>query len=62
MNQKRSQNIYHANVAVNFMKENVIQINGKITIHADESTKNLMYVTKIMFGILLYVVVKMENI
>ena len=48
----------HANVNVNLMEENVTQINGGITI----SVKNVMHVKKIIFGILLYVVVKMENI
>ena len=41
------------------MKENVIQINGGITIDVDVSVKNVMYVKKIIFGILLHVVVKM---
>ena len=44
------------------MKENVIQINGGIMINVDESLKNVMYVKKIMFRILLHVIVKMENI
>ena len=44
------------------MKENVIQINGGITINADVSVKNITYVKKIIFGILLHVAVKMENI
>ena len=44
------------------MEENVIQINGGITINVDLSVKNVIYVNKIMFGILLHVVVKMENI
>ena len=47
---------------VNLMKENAIQINGGITINVDWSVKNIMYVKKIIFGILLHVVVKMENI
>ena len=38
------------------MEENVIQINGGITINVDVSVK------KIMFGILLHETVKMENI
>ena len=37
-------------------------IHGGITINVDASVKNVMYVKKIMFGILLHVVVKMENI
>ena len=42
------------------MEENVIQINGGMTINVD--VKSVMYAKKIMFGILLHVVVKMENI
>ena len=34
------------------MEENVIQINGGTTINVDVSVKNVMYVKKIMFGIL----------
>ena len=44
------------------MEENVIQINGGITINVDMSAENVMYVEKIIFGILLQAVVKMENI
>ena len=44
------------------MEENVIQINNGIMINVDVSVKNIMYVKKIIFGILLHVVVKMENI
>ena len=44
------------------MEENVIQINVGITINVDVSVKNVMYVKNIMFGILLHVIVKMENI
>ena len=44
------------------MEENVIQINGGITINVDVIVKKFMYVKKIMFGILLHVIVKMENI
>ena len=51
-----------ANVNVNLMKQNVSQINVGITINVDMSVKNIMYVKKIMFGILLLGVVKMENI
>ena len=39
------------------MAENVIQINGGITINV-----NVMYVKQIIFETLLHVVVKMENI
>ena len=61
MNQKHFQSIYH-NVNVDLMEKNVIQINGEIMINVDVSVNNVMYVKKIMFGILLHVVVKMENI
>ena len=44
------------------MEGNVIQINGDLMIKVNGSLKNVMYVKKIMFGILLHVVVKMENI
>ena len=44
------------------MKVNVIQINVGIMINVDVSVKNVMYVKKIMFGILLHVIVKMKNI
>ena len=44
------------------MVKNVSQINGGITINVDVSVKNVMYVKKIIFGILLHVVVKMESI
>ena len=39
------------------MEENVVQINGKITINVDMSAKSVMYVKKIMFRILLHAVV-----
>ena len=45
-----------------FDGKNVIQINGGIMINVDMNVKNVMYVKKIMFGILLYVIVNMENI
>ena len=44
------------------MEENVIQINDRITIDVSVGVKSVMYVIKIMFGILLHVIVKMENI
>ena len=42
------------------MEENVIQINGGITINIDVSVKNIIYV-KIIFGVVLHAVGKMEN-
>ena len=43
------------------MKENVIQINGGIMINVKVSVKNVMHVKKIVFGTLLYELVKMDN-
>ena len=43
------------------MKKNVIQINGGITINVYVSVKNLTYVKKIIFGILIHTVANMEN-
>ena len=39
MNTKFLQNIYHVNVNVNLMKENVIKITNGITINVDASGK-----------------------
>ena len=44
------------------MKENVIQINGAITINVNVSVKIIIYVKKMIFGILVTVFVKMKNI
>ena len=44
------------------MQENLTQINGGIMINVDVSVKNVMYAKKVMFGILVHVVVKIENI
>ena len=44
------------------MEENVIQINGGIKINADVNVKNIIYVKKSIFGILLHEVAKMVNI
>ena len=50
-----------AKVNVNLIEENVIQIKNEIIIDVDTSSKNIIYVKKVLFGILLHVVVKMEN-
>ena len=47
--------MFHANVNVSLMKQNVIQINGQIMINVDVSGKIFMYVKKIMLGILVMV-------
>ena len=41
MNQKHQQSIYHANVNVNLMVENLIQIKSGITINVDVNVKTL---------------------
>ena len=46
----------------NLMEENVIQINGGIMINVDVGVKKHNIYEKIIFGILLHVAVKMENI
>ena len=45
-----------------FDGKNVIQINGGIKINVYVSVKNVMYVKNIIFGIVLHLVAKMENI
>ena len=62
MNRKHEQSTYHANVNVNLIEKNVAQINGRMTKNVDMSVKNVMYVKKIIFEILLHVVIKIENI
>ena len=54
--------MYHTNVNVNLIVENLIQIKNEIIISADVSVNNVIYVKKTIFGILLHAVVKMENI
>ena len=44
------------------MVESVNKVKSEITINGDASVKNIIYVKKIKFGILLHVVVKMVNI
>ena len=44
------------------MKENVIQVNGGIMINVNVNVKTVMYVKKIMFGILIHVIEQIENI
>ena len=44
------------------MEEIILQINGGIMINDNVSVKTVMNVKKIMLGILLHVVVKMENV
>ena len=44
------------------MYQNVSQINSGMRTIVDVSVKNIIYVKKVMFGILLHVIMKMENI
>ena len=44
-----------------FDGKNIIQINHATTINGNMSVENVMYAEKIIFGILLHVLVKMEN-
>ena len=62
MNRKHSQRIYHANVNVNLMPKRVIQIKSGIIPNDDAGAKNIIYVKKIIFGILLLGVAKTVNI
>ena len=39
MNRKHQQSIYHANVNVSLMVENVVQITSRVTINVDASVK-----------------------
>ena len=61
MNQKRL-SIYHANVNLNLIVESVIQIEIRIMINVGVSVENIVYVKKVIFGILLYVVANVVNI
>ena len=45
-----------------FDGKNVNQVNSGITIYADVSVKNIIYVKNLMFGILVHVFVRIENI
>ena len=54
--------MYHANVNVRFIVENVIQIQSEITINVDASIKNIRYVKSILVRILLHLVAEVVNI
>ena len=61
MNRKHWQNIFHANVNVDLMEQNVGRINdGIIIINSNVSAKK--HIKKNMFRILVRVFVKMKNI
>ena len=55
--------MYHANVNVHLMKENVIQINGGVTMNVNVSVKNIIYIyEKYYICNPAICLVKMENI
>ena len=62
MSQKYKQNKYRTNVNFNLMEENIIQTKSGITINVDASVKNMIYMRKNIFGILLHIVSKMVNV
>ena len=59
---KNEKQFYHVNANVNLVEANVIQIKSGIAINVDANVKNITFVIKIIFGILLHVVAKMVNI
>ena len=64
MNRKHQQSVYHTNVNVNLVVENVIQIKSGITINIDvcpKIWKNVKCVKNIIFAILIYLVKKTVN-
>ena len=61
MNRKDYQDMYHGNVNVNFLVENVTQIQSWIMVNVNVSAKNTRYLTMIKFVILLHVVDKMSD-
>ena len=56
-----NKSIYHVNINVDLMEENMYEINDGILINVDVNVKNLIYLKKIMSGILPHVIVKMEK-
>ena len=56
-----NKSIYHVNINVDLMEENLYEINDGIMINVDVNVKNLIYLKKIMSGILPHVIVKMEK-
>ena len=64
MNEKHQQNIYNADINVNLMEENVIQIKGGSTPKVDVSAKvqeNIICAIKMIFVVQVHVLVKMAN-
>ena len=61
LNKNVKQKIYHKNINVNLMVENITKVKSGIMPNVDVSVKNI-YVKKIVFGILLHAVAKMVHI
>ena len=64
MNEKHQQNIHNADINVNLMEENVIQIKGGSTTKVDVSAKvqeNIICAIKMIFVVQVHVLVKMAN-
>ena len=64
MNENHQQNIYNADINVNLMEENVIQIKGGSTTKVDVSAKvqeNIICAIKMIFVVQVHVLVKMAN-
>ena len=65
MSKKHEQKIYHAHVNVNLTVENEFQIKSGITINVGVSAKirkNIMCAKKIIFGIVLHLLAKMQKV
>ena len=52
---------YDANVIVNLVEENIIQVKSGKTMNVDVNIKTIIYVKNTIFGILIHVVVKIES-
>ena len=52
---------YDANVIVNLVEENIIQVKSGKTMNVDVNMKTIIYVKNTIFGILIHVVVKIES-
>ena len=53
---------YDANVIVNLVEENIIQVKSGKTMNVDVNIKTIIYVKNTIFGILIHVVVKIESV
>ena len=53
---------YDANVIVNLVEENIIQVKSSKTMNVDVNIKTIIYVKNTIFGILIHVVVKIESV